>query len=430
MFNSQADAQFAVDPHRWLGTPESGEVVKQNSSSGLDPEYSDSIGKGLLTVALIGPDERRRMAASLALAGCQGHPVREYPSYPSSLDDVPRLLEQNHDVIIMDLDSDREYALELIESICANCSATVMVYSDCTDSELLVRCMRAGAREFLTLPMSHQTVAEALVRATARRAAIQPPRKPNGKLLVFMGSKGGAGVTTVACNYAVALAKESGAKTLLIDLDLPFGDAVLNLGIVAEYSTVDALRDTNRLDANLLAKLVVQHNSGLSILGAPGKFPLYQASRDAVDKLVGVAVGEFENVVVDLGSRLDLYESSLFKDAFTIYLVTEATIPQLRNANRIISHLFSSGGPKLEIVVNRYETRSLVINDEQITKALTRQIDWKIPNDHAAVRKMQSTATPLALSEAPIARQIRQLAQSVCPKTIVPERKRAFKLFG
>ena len=62
------------------------------------------------------------------------------------------MLEQKYDVIIIELDSDPEYALELVESIGANGVATVMVYSENTDPELLMRCMRAGAREFLTLP--------------------------------------------------------------------------------------------------------------------------------------------------------------------------------------------------------------------------------------------------------------------------------------
>jgi hypothetical protein len=50
------------------------------------------------------------------------------PPIPPLLDEVPRLLEQRNDVIIIDLDSNPEFALELVESICANGSATVMVY--------------------------------------------------------------------------------------------------------------------------------------------------------------------------------------------------------------------------------------------------------------------------------------------------------------
>ena len=140
-------------------------------------QYPDSLGADVLSIALIGPDEDRRRAAATALAGCQGGEIREFSTYPPSLDDVPRLLEQHYDVIIIDLDSHPEYALELVESICANGTATVMVYSVKADSELLVRCMRAGAREFLTLPFAQSTMAEALVRASARRPARPAPRR-------------------------------------------------------------------------------------------------------------------------------------------------------------------------------------------------------------------------------------------------------------
>ena len=60
-----------------------------------------------------------------------------------------------------------------------------------------------------------------------------------------------------------------------------------------------------------------------------------------------VARQEFDNVVVDVGARLDLTDTALFKDAFTIYLVTQAGIPELRNSNRLISQFFTnnSGRP-------------------------------------------------------------------------------------
>jgi hypothetical protein len=84
--------------------------VTSDSSSSLEDQYPDSLGADVLSIALIGPDEGRRKAAATALAGCQGGEIREYSSYPLSLDDVPRLLEQHYDVIILDLDSQPEYA--------------------------------------------------------------------------------------------------------------------------------------------------------------------------------------------------------------------------------------------------------------------------------------------------------------------------------
>ncbi len=391
----------------------------------------EAVGGGGLSVALIGPDDSRRSAISGALAWFQDNTLRVFASYPPGLDDVPRLLELPCDVIIIDLDSDPEYALELVESLSTGGTVTVMVCSAKADPDMLVRCMRAGAREFLTIPLDHNTLAEALVRAAARRSIERPVRKAGGKTLVFTGAKGGAGVTTLACNFAVALAEDTSQRTLLIDLDLPLGDAALNLGIVTEYSTVNALQNHARLDANLLSTLLVQHSSGLYVLAAPGKFPEYHAENEAIDRLLAVARQEFDNIIVDVGSRLDLTGTALFKDAYTIYLVTQAGIPELRNSNRLIEHFFSGAGPKLEIIINRYESRMLGVSDEHITRALTRPAQWKVPNDYEAVRKMQITATPLTLTDSPISRLIRRMAHSASGRQEAPvKKKKAFSLFG
>lgn len=430
MAETETTYQFLTNTQTTPRTVGSSTTMNSNTSPYIDSVSPDSIGSEALSIALIGPDEQRRKEAATALLLCDGVEVREYSAYPASLDEVPRLLEQRNDVIIIDLDSNPEFALELVESICANGSATVMVYSSKPDPELLVRCMRAGAREFLTPPFAHNTMAEALVRAQSRRSVVRLPKKTGGRLLVFLGAKGGAGVTTLACNFAVALAQESGQSTLLIDLDLPLGDAALNLGIVTEYSTVNALQDAGRLDAAFLNKLLIKHSSGVSVLAAPGKFPQFHASNEAIDKLMNVARQEFDNVIVDVGSRLDLTDTALFRDAFTIYLVTQAGIPELRNSNRLISQFFTVGSPKMEIVINRYEPRALGVSDETITKALTRPANWKIPNDYGAVRQMQNTATPLALGDSPISRLIRQMAISICGQRATQPKKKGFRLFG
>ncbi|MGD0801199.1 MAG: hypothetical protein ABR906_07785, partial [Terracidiphilus sp.] len=76
---------------------------------------------------------------------------------------------------------------------------------------------------------------------------------------------------------------------------------------------------------------------------------------------------------------------------------------------------------------------SLEIDEEHITRALTRPATWKIPNNYAAVRRMQNTATPLTEGDTPISRAIRQMARSVCPDYIQPEekpeKKKGFSLF-
>jgi pilus assembly protein CpaE len=394
--------------------------------------FSDALALNTsgLSIAVISPDDARRSAAVSALGECQGGQIREFISYPPGIGDVSRMLENNFDVVLVDLDSDPEYALDLVESICAHNLATAMVYSAQADPNLLVRCMRVGAREFLTMPFNQGAMAEALVRASALRLAVRPSKKAGGKLYVFLGAKGGAGTTTLACNYAVSLAEESRQKTLLIDLNLPMGDAAINLGIRAEYSTVNALQNFSRLDSHFLSSLLVQHNSGLYVLAAPTELATTQVSDDAIDKLLDIARQEFDYVVVDAGSRLDLQHTRLFDETATLYLVTQVGIPELRNSNRLISKLSSEGSPKLEIVINRYDPRNQEIGEDHITKALTREAEWKIPNNYAAVRKMQNTATPLTHDDTPISRAIQKMTRTACGQPAPKEKKKSFSLFG
>ena len=388
----------------------------------------EGLSAKVLSVALIGPDDQRRNNIALALAGVHSGYTRELTAYPA-LDDVPRLLQHNHDVIIVDLDSDPEHALDLIESIGTSASTTVMVYSAKADQELLVRCMRVGAREFLTQPIAPGTMAEALVRASVRRPQAKVVKKAIGKLLVFLGAKGGAGATTLACNYAVSVAKESGQSALLIDLDLPLGDAALGLGTDSEYSTINALDNAARLDANFLSKLLVKHSSGLHVLGAPGKYSPFRVTDEAIDRLLTVARQEFEYVIVDAGTKLELHNSVLLEKATKIYLVTQVSIPALRNANRLITQLIKADSPKLEVVINRATGRYLDIDEEHITKALTRTPSWKVPNDYPTARKNQNTATPLSLEDTPVSRVIQQMARDITGVTAAPEKKKRFSLF-
>jgi pilus assembly protein CpaE len=423
--------QSSMNPEENARFEESSQDVSVTASPYLVALPPEPLGPDNLSIVLIGPERQGREAVYHSLIACSGSEVRAFSSYPPSLDDVHRLLEQNHDVIIIDLDSDPEYALDLVESIGATGSATVMVYSANVDPGLLVRCMRAGAREFLTLPLDQGIMADALVRAAGRRQVVPVPvRQAGGKLLAFMGAKGGTGVTTLACNFAVALAQEPDQTTLLIDLDLPLGDAALNLGIISEFSTIDALQASDRLDASFLSRLLVKHSSGLSVLAAPGRFLQHQVTNEAIDKLLTVAQQGFDNVVVDVGSRLDLTGTALFQAASTVYLVTQTGIPELRNSNRLITQFFNEGGPKLEVVLNRYEPRALGVSEKDITKALTRPAQWKISNDYASVRRMQINAAPLTLGDSSISRQIRQMAKSVTGEPESQAKKKGFSLFG
>lgn len=391
----------------------------------VDSTFSDT---EILSVAVISPDTRRRNAATASLAECHTGPIREFTSYPPNLDDVPQMLTRDFDVVIIDLDSNAEYALNLVTSICINGLATVIVYSEGADQDLLLQSMRAGAREFLTLPFGKGVMAEALGRAFSLRLAVRPEKRADGRLLVFLSAKGGSGVTTLACNIAVCLAQESGLKTLLIDLNLPLGDAAINLGIKARHSVVDALENYKRLDSSFLSSLLDTHDSGLSVLAAPSELAPTHVSDDAIDRLLEVARHDFDFVVVDAGSRLDLQSTRLFDKSAILYLVVQVGVAELRNSNRLIARL-AAAGPRLEIVLNRYDPRNLEIAEDKIVRALTRQIEWKIPNNYPAVRRMQNTAVTLMQDESEIAQAIREMTRSMTGQPAPRAKRKGFKIF-
>jgi Flp pilus assembly CpaE family ATPase len=405
--------------------------VNTVSSADVSPNYglkhAGGNGAKPLTVALIGPNEERRSAVAAALGGTPQAIVREFDSYPPELEHLQRLLA-SFDVLVLDLDSDPDVALELVKTGSARNAAAIMVYSENADPRLAVRFMRAGAREYLLLPLEQSAAAEALVRTahTLHEKAL-PPEGTQGKLLVFTGSKGGSGVTTVACNVAIALAKRPDQRTLLIDLALPIGDAALCLGIAASYSTEDALRNIDRLDPAFLENLLVQHRSGVFVLAAPTNVPEVAVSKDAIDKLIAIARREFDHVIVDVGSRIDVAAKILFEHASTIYLVIQTGISELRNSNRLISQFFNEGSRNLEIVINRFDSHfHETVNEDVIAKALGMPVRWKLPNDQDAARALQSGET--GLTETRISRISLEMASSITGRSLPPEKKSDFEL--
>jgi pilus assembly protein CpaE len=403
----------------------SGRGAKMGARPGEAPYTLES---GVLSVALIGADEGRRRPIAAALAGLQGSVTREFSAYPE-IDDLPRLMRDQYDVIIVDLDGNPEHALDLVENICGNSAATVMVYSSEVSPEMLVRCMRAGAREFLSQPFTPTSMAEALIRASDRRPVSSVPKRALGKVLVFVGAKGGSGVTTIASNFAISLAKESGQGTVLIDLN-PLGDAALELGVSTQYSTANALENSDKLDSNFLSTLLVEHSSGLSILAAPDKYTEIQPTRASVEKLLSVVRGDFDYVVVDAGTRFGPNLKTLFDESSAIFFVVQVGITDLRNANRLICNLFRSNESKLQVVLNRFTPNVMGLDDARITKALTVPVSWRIPNDYPTARDAQTSATPLVLEDSPISRIIKQMSRVACGLPAVPETKKRFLLFG
>jgi pilus assembly protein CpaE len=387
------------------------------------PHVSDPTTATAASTVLIVPDLARRASLARLLAGSGVPVIRECPAYPEmrSLDDLMTL---EGDVFIVDLDANVDQALGLIENICSrDAAATVMATSSSTDGALLIRSMRAGAREFLPEPILVNTLAEAMGRALARREKSQQ-QSPAGKVLMFAGAKGGSGVTTVASNFAIALTKEAAGKVVIVDMDLQLGEVALGMGLTPQFSVLDALKSADRLDTDLLMSMLVRHTSGLAVLGAPEQYTSFNAVSNGVHRLFSILCHEFAFVVVDAGTVTGDAEETLLDVADALYLVTEVSIPALRNSRRLLSFVAGRArSPHVEVILNRFNAREMEIDENGATRALARPVDWKIPNDFPAVRTAENTGVPLAMKDSPISRMMHKMAISAAGKTVHMKKK-------
>jgi len=414
-----------------VGTSRNGKLQFARAPGNMakpSPDYEEVPGVNP-SVVLISPDAgclrtlRRTMEAQRATV------LREFNTYPTyaHLDGV---LELDCDTFVVEIDSDIDIAMDLVEALCARKpSASIMVYSTGGDGDRMVRSMRAGAREFLTGSIPNTVIQEALVRAVARHA--QQAKKVTGNTVVFFGAKGGCGVTTLATNFAIALRMETAAEVALLDLNPHLGDVAVLLGLTPRFTVAEALQNAKRLDRDFISTLVTEHRSGISVLAAPDVYsPSVPIENRTVGKLVDVIRNRYPYVVIDAGRNLGDGAEALLQMANTIYLVTQLDIPSLRNAQRLISYIQRVGDQRIELVVNRFDARKMEFDDEQVTKALGLAPRWKIPNDFAAARRSSNAGSPLIQEKSPVAAGLRAMARAASGKPLATEKRRGFSLFG
>lgn len=371
-----------------------------------------------LSIVVVGPNEDLRRQVC-ELAGFQEVAIeREFAIYPK----IPKQSAGSilgYDTVLVELDSDPEDAIRVIrQATAAEESLTVMVYSAKKDADLLVRCMQAGAREFLEVPLDSDTLRQALERVATRNPEARSSRpKRRGRTVAFLGAKGGVGSTTLAANYALALREDSQEDVCLVDLNTQLGDTALSLGLEPKFSVLDALESAQRLDHDFLSALLVEHPSGLSVLAGPDSFdPERSTPGDGLEKLLDLLGQTFAYTVLDAGASGE-FTSAAVKRADLVYVVVQADVPTLRNAQRLISHFQESIGsvPRMELVLNRVGAKDQLA-ESQVENTLGAKVKWSIPNDFRRLQDALNRGIPLAENDSPVSNALTAMARAFTGK--------------
>lgn len=300
-------------------------------------------------------------------------------------------------VLLLDVDLSDEADLKLIGEL-RKVELPVVALADRATELAALKAIRAGADDVLLKPIDPLEAQEVLSRVTADKGAFGASRP--GTCLVFMHLTGGAGATTLAVNTACLLASSARKEGVaLLDFDIQFGNAANLLDLPANSPIHDIVEDPSRLDAEILDGMTARHASGVRVLTAPRvPLPLSVYTPEIAKKLVRLAKGTFEYVVVDLPVALETWTDSVLREASIIYLVCPPTVASVHRLSQMLALLRQEelGDLPIKVVINRHQSARLTndISPSQFAKAVGRGVDHLIPNEYRLINLSHNQGKP------------------------------------
>jgi pilus assembly protein CpaE len=352
--------------------------------------------KGNWKALFIGPDPRvRRELGPLlarvipALAAC------ELNLYPARQQLVAALASQAPNLCFLDAASERETALALIPEIQRVApKLPIVAVIPANDSNLIMRCLRLGASDFLVDPFTHEQVEAALEKVARQQPAAAGATVP-GRVICVMPAKGGCGATTVASSLAYQWKRLGLKRVLLADLDPLAGTLSFLLKIKSQYSFLDVLHRSSDIDADLW-KAMVTNRQGVDVLLSPEMMVEGLNELNDAASIIEYARQNYDVVVLDANGVYGEWNLSQAQLCDDIILVTTNELTSLQGVQRAFSYLDSNGVGrwKIRLIVNRYD-KQVGLGKDVIGTALHTEVYYFIPSDYDAVQKALMEGKPI-----------------------------------
>jgi MinD-like ATPase involved in chromosome partitioning or flagellar assembly len=294
--------------------------------------------------------------------------------------------------------------------------------------------LAVGAADVLVLPQTAETLLFAL-RKAARVATVTAA----GKVVTVFSPKGGSGKTVLATNLAVAAAR-SGQETLLVDLDLQFGDSALTLAVAPRATISDLAASAGDVDSEKLKAFVsTDPRTGVNVLPAPQRPEeadmIGQAELAAI---LRAARNAYDAVVIDTGPLFDAAVLAALDHTDQLLLVSNPEVTSLKNVRIGLETIDRLGfdRERVSLVANRLGSAGGVGHDD-IERALDTKIAFELPDD-PEVPAAVNRALPVVVADedSPFTRAIAELLSSVFPAREAAEQSastaspRRFRLRG
>ena len=382
----------------------------------------------VVRLALVDPKDSSRASLKNLLLGIDAVWLEaECSSYDYFFDVVT---QTQPDIALIAIDSDPTKGLDLISQISANlpgCAA--LVISGSQEGSLILRAMRNGAREYLSLPLRLEDFLSALDRIQqTTHSRTDEGRVKSAQVVTLAGVCGGVGCTAIAVNLACMLAQNQRNNVAIIDLNLSLGDADVWLDVIPDYTIQDVADNISRLDYALLKRSLTKHSSGAYLLPRPVQMDERPAiSPDELRRVISLLKATFTHLILDTSKSFSPLDIAAMECSDNVLLITQLDLPCLRNVVRLMQFFDQRRGlpEKVKIVVNRMGLQDANISLNKALETIGREIYFQLPNDYVSMVESRNNGVPL-LTHAPksrITKAIENLAQLLDPPVDDDEKK-------
>lgn len=352
----------------------------------------------VLRLAIVDPNDSSRESLKSMLLGMD---IVWLEAECSRYEFFADVIGQTHpDVGVVAIDQNAEKGLRLIEDLQRSApECSILIISSSTDGQLILKAMRAGAKEFLAQPVRVEDLVASIERIGAQRYGRGDGKTRGSTVIGVCGATGGVGTTSLAVNLGCTLAQKSALTVALVDLDLALGDADVFLDTIPDYTLVDVAQNISRLDFALLKRSLTRHSSGLYLLPRPIQLqdtPLI--TPEDLHRVIGLLKATFSHLIFDLSKSYNPVDLVAMQAAEHILLVTQLDLPCLRNVVRLLMSLDETEGfkDKIKVIVNRVGLEAGQISMKKAQETIAREIFWQVPNDYRVMSEIRNNGVPLS----------------------------------
>jgi pilus assembly protein CpaE len=315
-----------------------------------------------------------------------------------------------------------------IATIREHTRAPIILLASGEASVLLEEALDADVSDVLLLPQMTENVVFA-IRKAGRSSFRPPPGVPvrRGRIVTVFSPKGGTGKTVTSTNLACAFAKFEGKRTLLLDLDLQFGDAAIMLGLEPDKTIYDLVVAPGELDSEKLAGYTTRHPSGLDILPAPVRPEDAElVTETKLSRLLEVARESYDVIVVDTSPFFHGPMLATLDRTDELLLVCGLDVPTLKNVRLALQTLELLAFPqnRIRVVLNRANSK-VGMKRNEVESALEVKVRFEVPSDRAVpIAVNRGNPAVLAESGADFSKAVRDMARALQPVEAAKSSKR------